>query len=40
MKIMYGCSCVYDEGKSRGLELSLFYQNMDRVFAEIKGKKE
>lgn len=34
--IMYGCRCVYDEGKSHGLELPLFYGNMDRVFAKIK----
>ena len=31
--IMYGCRCVYDEGKKHGLELPLFYGNMDRVFA-------
>ena len=34
--IIYGCRCVYDEGKKRGLDLPLFYGNMDRVFAEIK----
>ena len=34
--ILYGCRCVYNEGKSCGLELPLFYRNMDRVFAEIK----
>ncbi|MBR2295370.1 MAG: ketopantoate reductase family protein [Clostridiales bacterium] len=31
--IMYGCRCVYDEGKKHGLALPLFYGNMDRVFA-------
>ena len=34
--ILYGCRCVYNEGKSCGLELPLFYRNMDRVFAEIR----
>ena len=34
--IIYGCRCVYDEGKKRGLDLPLFYGNMDRVFSEIK----
>ena len=33
--IVYGCRCVYDEGKKQGLELPLFYENMDRVFASI-----
>ncbi len=33
--ILYGCRCVYDEGKNHGLELPLFYGNMDRVFSEI-----
>ena len=31
--IMYGCRCVYDEGKKHCLALPLFYGNMDRVFA-------
>ena len=31
--ILYGCRCVYDEGKKRGLELPLFYRNMDNVFS-------
>lgn len=31
--IMYGCRCVYDEGKKHGLSLPLFYGNMDKVFA-------
>lgn len=31
--IMYGCKCVYDEGKKHNLDLPLFYANMDRVFA-------
>lgn len=35
--IMYGCRCVYDEGKKHGLELPLFYGNMERVFAGVKG---
>ena len=33
--IMYGCRCVYDEGKKHGLDLPLFYGNMDRVFAGL-----
>ena len=33
--IMYGCRCVYDEGKKHNLDLSLFYKNMDKVFAGI-----
>lgn len=31
--ILYGCKCVYDEGKERALELPMFYGNMERVFA-------
>lgn len=34
--IVYGCRCVYDEGKRRGLELPLFYGNMDRLLAAMK----
>ena len=30
--IMYGCRCVYDEGKKNDLALPLFYGNMERVF--------
>ena len=33
--IMYGCRCVYAEGKKHGLSLPLFYGNMDRVFAAL-----
>jgi 2-dehydropantoate 2-reductase len=33
--IMYGCRCVYDEGKKHGLSLPLFYGNMDRVFTGL-----
>ncbi|MEE5989236.1 MAG: 2-dehydropantoate 2-reductase N-terminal domain-containing protein [Lachnospiraceae bacterium] len=33
--IMYGCRCVYDEGKKHGLSLPVFYGNMDRVFAAL-----
>ena len=29
--ILYGCKCVYDEGRKRGLSLPLFYENMDKV---------
>ncbi len=32
--ILYGCRCVYDEGKRHGLELPLFYGYMDRVFSK------
>lgn len=35
--ILYGCRCVYDEGRKYGLELPLFYGNMDRVFEGLKG---
>ncbi len=35
--IMYGCRSVYDEGKKHGLELPLFYGNMDRIFAGMEG---
>ena len=31
--ILYGCRCVYDEGKSNGLSLPLFYANMEKIFA-------
>ena len=34
--ILYGCRCVYDEGRKHDLELPLFYGNMNRVFAGIK----
>lgn len=34
--IVYGCRCVYDEGKRLGLELPLFYGNIDKVFSEMK----
>lgn len=29
--IMYGCRCIYDEGKKRNLKLPLFYENMDKI---------
>ena len=29
--ILYGCKCVYDEGKEKGLALPMFYGNMDRI---------
>ncbi|OQA26211.1 MAG: 2-dehydropantoate 2-reductase [Firmicutes bacterium ADurb.Bin354] len=32
--IMYGCKCVYDEGKKHNLDLPLFYANMDRIIAD------
>lgn len=32
--IMYGCKCVYDEGKRHNLDLPLFYANMDRIIAD------
>ena len=34
--IMYGCRCVYDEGKKHGLALPLFYGNMDRVLSAMQ----
>lgn len=34
--IMYGCRCVYDEGRKHQLDLPNFYGNMDRVFAGLK----
>ena len=33
--ILYGCKCVYDEGKKHGLELPLFYKNMERIMASL-----
>lgn len=36
--ILYGCRSVYDEGKKQGLELPLFYGNMERVFHGMEGK--
>ena len=29
--IMYGCERVYNEGKAQGLDLPLFYANMDKI---------
>ncbi|MBO7601234.1 MAG: ketopantoate reductase family protein [Lachnospiraceae bacterium] len=29
--ILYGCKCVYDEGKKRELELPLFYRNIESI---------
>lgn len=29
--ILYGCKCVYDEGKKQGVELPLFYKNLERI---------
>ena len=29
--ILYGCRCVYDEGKKLGLELPLFYNSLERI---------
>ena len=37
--ILYGCKCVYDEGKKLQLELPLFYANMERVFDTLKSTK-
>ena len=31
------CRCVYDEGKKRGMELPLFYGNMERIFNALPG---
>jgi len=31
--ILYGCKCVYDEGKKQGLQLPLFYENMEKIMA-------
>ena len=31
--ILYGCRCVYDEGKKRGLNLPLFYKNIEKIMA-------
>jgi 2-dehydropantoate 2-reductase len=31
--ILYGCTCLYKTGKQYGLELPLFYQNMDKIFS-------
>ena len=34
--ILYGCRCVYDEGKKHNLDLPLFYKNMETVFENIE----
>ena len=34
--ILYGCKCVYDEGKKHNLDLPLFYKNMETVFANME----
>ena len=34
--ILYGCRCVYDEGKKHHLQLDLYYDNMNRIFDSIK----
>ncbi|SDB13681.1 2-dehydropantoate 2-reductase [Pseudobutyrivibrio sp. YE44] len=31
--ILYGCKCVYDEGKKQGLQLPLFYENMEKIMS-------
>ena len=31
--ILYGCRCVYEEGKKQGLDLPLFYKNMESILA-------
>ncbi len=36
--ILYGCMCVYNEGKKRDLELPMFYGNIDRVSAGMKSR--
>ena len=33
--ILYGCKCVYDEGKKQGLQLPLFYKNMEKIWHEF-----
>ena len=33
--IMYGCDCIYDEGKRQGIDLPMFYRNMDWIKAEL-----
>ncbi|MBO6229286.1 MAG: hypothetical protein J6O50_01860 [Ruminiclostridium sp.] len=34
--ILYGCRCVYDEGKKHDLQMPLFYRNMDKVFESLE----
>lgn len=31
--ILYGCKCVYDEGKKQGLHLPVFYKNIENIIA-------
>lgn len=31
--ILYGCKCVYDEGKKQGLELPIFNKNIESIIA-------
>ena len=33
--ILYGCKCVYDEGKRHGLSLPLYYKNMEKILEQI-----
>ena len=35
--ILYGCKCVYDEGKNRKLHLPLFYGNMEQILKHLGG---
>jgi len=34
--ILYGCSCVYDTAKERGLDLPLYYNKMDVIYKTLK----
>ena len=36
--MLYGCRCVYEEGKRRNLSLPIFYENIENVLSLNKGK--
>lgn len=36
--ILYGCRCVYDEGKKHSLSLPLYYNNMEKILKQIEKK--
>jgi 2-dehydropantoate 2-reductase len=36
--MLYGCRCVYEEGKRRNLSLPIFYENIENVLSLNKGR--
>ena len=37
--ILYGCKCVYDEGKKQGLELPIFNKNIESMILHMAREK-